>query len=74
MWQSYFFIFRKLKSNAKCLFYKKHFYKQPQTEISETENRPFYRQLPYMDYTTPIPFLQENLDPPFYGFSKMSTL
>ena len=32
MWQSYFFIFRKLKNNATCLFYMQHFYKQHQAE------------------------------------------
>ena len=29
-----------------------------------------YRQSPYMDYS---PFLQENLDFPFYDFSKIPT-
>ena len=28
MWQSYFFIFRRLKNNIICFFYKQHFYKQ----------------------------------------------
>ena len=33
MWQSYFFIFRRLKSNVTCFFKKQHFYKQHLAEI-----------------------------------------
>ena len=33
MGQSHFFIFRRLKNNVKCLFYKKYLYKQHQAEI-----------------------------------------
>ena len=33
MWQSYFFIFRRLKNNVTCFFYKKYFYKQHPAEI-----------------------------------------
>lgn len=34
----------------------------------------FYRQHPYMDYTTPFPFLQENLVSPLYDLSKILNL
>ena len=33
MWQSYFFIFRRLKNKFKCFFYEQYFYKQHETEI-----------------------------------------
>ena len=32
----------------------------------------FYRQPPYMEYTSPPHFYKENLDAPFYDFSKVS--
>ena len=33
MWQSYFFIFRRLKNKFKCFFYEQYIYKQHETEI-----------------------------------------
>ena len=33
MWKNYFFIYRRLKNNFTCFFYKKYFYKQHQAKI-----------------------------------------
>ena len=33
MWKGYFFIFKRLKNNITCFFYKQHFYKQHLVEI-----------------------------------------
>ena len=62
MWQSYFFIFKRLKI------------KRNSDIINEKQCLP----LPFSRQTRlygipPSPFLQENLDYPFYDFSKIST-
>ena len=50
IWQSYFFIFRRLKNNVTCYFYKQHLYKQPSSPA-------------FLSIANLPPFLQGNLDP-----------
>ena len=55
----------------KGLLSKEHYCCKIHTLLRKSIAYPFfYRQPTYMDYP---PFLQENLDPPFYGFSKIPT-
>ena len=55
----------------KGLLSKEHYCCKIHTLLRKSIAYPFfYRQPTYMDYP---PFLQENLDPPFYDFSKIPT-
>ena len=74
MWQNYFFIFRRPKYNVTCFFYKQH---QAEIESEIITISSIKRSQNKNKHSNPLyglpPFLQENLEPPFYDFSKIPT-